>query len=72
MTEKRKYKKGYKIFKGAEVYSLVKNKPEILEEDLIIKDWFNHVGHIRYYTDEGNYSFVTGGRGAKQFYEILY
>ncbi len=70
MGEQRRRKSGIIIFAGAELYNLRTDTVCRLQEDINIKDWQTHVGHIRFGYKDSRYSFET--KYNKKQYEIQY
>jgi len=72
MGNVRRKKSKIVIRKGAKVYNLQKEQWVTLNQDINISEWVDHIGHLRFGLNNERYSFVTKGKEAKKFYEIIY
>lgn len=70
MKQSKVYKKGYLIKEGADVYNLTTEKWVKVKKDIEVRDWSNHIGHIRFGHGGSGYSFRTSYN--KNQFEILY
>lgn len=70
MGTARRKKIGLTIREGSKVYNLHDERWESLKKDITIKEWCEHVGHIRFGLNGKRYSFVT--RYNKKQYEVIY
>lgn len=70
MGEKRKYKTGIKINEGADLYDLHKEKWVKTATDILVTDWQEHVGHVRFGYKDSRYSLKTSYN--RNQFEFLY